>query len=184
MSYTKRWENFIFLIEKYASDPIEEWNHYQLLGYVLSQTSQKIEPINILNANTELPGLLSKNSTSPSRHPMVESIRTIYRQFNKCPIKTKEFLDWCLSKYKSKLDIRGLRYLYIYYKTNTQNHSSIPLRTDPLPKKLKELFFDLHLTTYGELASLRNDDQLNQILAERLQSIDCTIEGLHLDKVT
>jgi len=182
MTYHKAWLKCLNKIQNYTSVPATDWNHYQLLGYLISNTNERFEPIDLERIN---PDFLGVHKTEPNSHPMLECMRYIYRQCNKNAQQTKTFLDWCLSKYGAKLNTKGLRHLLEKYRLQEQlTTSCIPDRTDPLPNNLQSLFSDLHCHSYGDLAQLRNDDELNSILIIRLQTINLTIQHLYLDKIS
>ena len=108
MSYPRAWQKCRNKIQQYTSLPTQQWNHYQLLGYLLSKITQKFEALDISRLDAHY---RTQNETNPSKHPMIESMRYILRQFNKSPEQAKVFLDWCLAKHGHKLNTAGLRWL-------------------------------------------------------------------------
>lgn len=145
--YNKPWYTFLNKLNRFNELPVEEWNEYQLLGYVLSKTDIKINPI-ILD-----PYYGYVDMTAPSKHPFIRIIREINnRHLNE--VETKQFLDYCLSqtnKLVTRLDIFRSVERYI-----------------PIPVSIKNLFNKVN--TYGDLVLyLQIDSESSHLLSKEMK---------------
>lgn len=166
MNYGKPWSKAVNKLNAHSTLPIEQWDYYQLLGYLLSHTKETFEPM-------DTGGFIS---TNPSRHPLVESMRWVSRQFQDMR-EARDFLDWALQKRRSDLKVNALRILLAQYQTTTVQRK----RTDPLPSSIRDLFSDLHVANFGDLSFLWQAE--TELVETRLKSRNLTPAGLQLDRI-
>ena len=109
------WTKMMDRINAWNKVPCEAWDIYQLLGYLLHQQGKELVPRD--------PAWIAGSSTqaAPSRHPQVEMMRAVFREFGGKPLEVKAYLDWCLVRYEDRFDYRGLianidRYLQSLHK--------------------------------------------------------------------
>lgn len=127
--YNKPWYTFLSKLNKFNDLPVDEWNEYQLLGYLLSRTEIKINPV------VKDPHYGYVDMTAPSKHPFVRIVRQIMKRHADAN-ETKQFLDYCLST-----TTKAITRLDIFRKVE---------RYTPVPASVNKLFNKV--TTYGDLA--------------------------------
>jgi len=150
-------QKFLDKLRLFITLPIEKWNYYQLLGYLLDQTDQMIN----LNLTWEREGM------SPSDHPQLECMRSIWKlHFKHQPQQMKQFVDYCLAQRGKKLKPNALRFMIEEY---LAEHQMQPDKITPIDRSTAlpaEVITILpHLKTYGELAFAYHADHnvLSQI---------------------
>ena len=178
-NYAKCWIKCQSKTQQYKDLPIEKWTHYQLLGYLISITNQKFEPLD--NAMVEDTGYGENQPVNPKDHPMLEQMRNIYRHFHKSASESKTFLEWSLKKYGRKLEVRGLTSLLGFYAQQEAIPVALPDRTTPLSPQLKSLFADLSYppATFGDLSFQFSIEELKHIIIQKLPNY----QDYRLDKI-
>lgn len=184
MTYTKPWLKCLAKIQQFATLPTKKWTHYQLLGYLLSQTQSKFEQV-ILDEPAA--GYVTNKITCPSNHPALESMRQVLLHFNKSPRETKLFLDYCLGKFGQKLNYKGLRFLLSQYDLAAQPivNVTIPDRTDILPDAIRNALSDLpNCENYGQLVFWMSIDNYEEYIETKLNQIGSSIDKLKAREIT
>lgn len=207
MNYFKAFVNCQERMAKFATRPLEGtdstkgWNHNQLLGYLLSHTDEKFQQLQQVEKVQQLDyleGFCDGPSREtllrpipPSRHYMIETMRTILNRECKKDIKeAKAFIDWCLKKYHQKLQVSGLFSLHAKYLAERANKTVVIApngrieRSTRLPPHIIEAVGDLAPNgTYGELAFVKQVPTQFDILTQKLQAININVSDLRLEKV-
>jgi hypothetical protein len=104
----KTWNKFLAKLALFETLNKRDWNHYQLLGYILSKISLKIEP----EGKNELPGPDYKYVThvEPNRHGWLELMRHVYKDLNKDINECLYFIDMhCLKFFGKDFNIMSIR---------------------------------------------------------------------------
>lgn len=141
-----------FMTNLYLDKPVAYWTHNDLLNYT----------INTLLKEFNIPFLIyfdkNRKNKSPSGCYQLGVIRKLLNcHFNSDSIKTKEYIDWCITCAKNNNQtIYSYKYFtsnyIIKYKSNPKiNNVSSINRTTLLPNHLK---IDTKVNSYGDLAFL------------------------------
>jgi len=172
MNYPKCWQKCIDKLDRYLTLSINDWNYYQLLGYMLSQIDYKLEP-----TNQDMPK--EYGSTYPSDHPLIRGMKSIYTLSEKNPAKVKIFLDWCVSKYGARFNPKMLLANFNQYQNENLSQPTkiiAPKRTDSLPQYILDVIAPInqYITDYGSLVMQCKIDQ-NCVKALQSINFDLTI---------
>lgn len=155
-SYALPWLKCIKHCQAFEETPIEKWDEYHLLGYLIDRTG-----LEMTRNYSESNGYTFSEETSPRRHPHLQNMRRLIARLHGKqyipskgkyePKKVKAYLDWALKEAANK----AFSVAYFMHEdkiarfSNRKPETRID-RSERLPDNVIELF--PRLETWGDLS--------------------------------